>query len=113
MAETQLPAVTASGSQTDTQSPQTGGSYGGVANGASFQSGTPSSVLTSSNGISLAPTPVTTVSLGQASGSTAITPPVKHAFNPALLAISIGLFVIAVIMFKTTGDFGKKHNQYN
>jgi len=112
MAEAQLPAVTATGSQTNTQSPQTGGSYGPAAASSGVQPGTSNNLLTSSNGISLAPGPVTTVNLGQATGATIAAPVSKHHFNTTLMGFSILLFVVAIILFKLTADFGKKHNQY-
>jgi hypothetical protein len=112
MAETQLPAVTSSGSQTNTQSPQSAGPATSTTNAGSVQPGTANSLLTSNNGVSLTPTQVTTVSLGQSAGSTPVTPVSKHHFNSALMGISILLFVMAVIMFKFAGNSGKNHNQY-
>jgi hypothetical protein len=113
MAETQLPAVSSSGSQTNTQSPQSAGPATSTTNGGAVQPGTANALLTSTNGVSLTPTPVTTIGLGQSSGSTATTIPIaKHHFNPVLMVFSIILFVIAIIMFKLTSDSSKKHNQY-
>jgi hypothetical protein len=105
MASESLTATGSSGSQTNTQSPQTAGAGNftpGAQQSGSVQPGTATDVLTSQNGTPLANTSLTTVSLGSSTGSTtaAPTPTTKpHHINPGLLAIAIFLFVFAVALF--------------
>jgi hypothetical protein len=97
--------------QSNLQAPGTGNPTSTV--GGKVQPGTPTSQLTSGNGISLNPTPLTTVSLKSAS-STSTPKPVapKQQINPVLFGLAIGLFLVALALFWAIARSGKKHNQY-
>jgi hypothetical protein len=104
MATDSLTATPASGSQTNTQSPQTASS-GGFSPGqqsSSVQPGTATDVLTSTNGTPLKNTPLTTVNLttSTTAQTQAPTPAKKqHHISPGLLIISVILFFVAVGLF--------------
>lgn len=95
-----------SGGQTTTQSPQSavGSGVGGTQTGG-VQSGTPNNLLTSSNGISLSGTALTTVSLNPGTATKASTTtvplasPIKHHVNSVLLGFSGLLIVVAIVLF--------------
>ncbi|HEX4775054.1 MAG TPA: hypothetical protein VH234_06075 [Candidatus Saccharimonadales bacterium] len=101
-----LNATSNSSGQTTTQSPQSavGSSVGGAQTGG-VQSGTPNNLLTSSNGISLSSTALTTVSLNPGTTtatSTTTVPlasPAKHHINSVLLGFSGLLIVVAIVLF--------------
>lgn len=107
-----IPITSGSGAQTVTQSPQSAGqSLPGGANSSQVQPGTASEVLakpTGNIGVPLNDTPVTTVNLNATTTSTqaqqppATTTPPAHHINPALLGISIALFVAAIVLFWLT-----------
>lgn len=109
MAElTIAPAV---GQQTATQDPQaaTTQAVGAPAQSAGVQPGTTSSLLTSTQGVSLSDTPLTTVSLAS---STQAQPnqagqPVHHHVNYGLYGVSIVLCVLAAVIFWATGRSAK------
>ena len=94
------------GSTSNPQAVPTGQSIGGASKqSGGVQPGTARSVLTSNNGVSLQSSALTTVSLDttastktQAS-STAVTKPVNHHVNGALIVASIVLVLIAVGVF--------------
>ncbi len=103
------------GSQATTQNPQTVptqtlGSTPTQSKGV--QPGTAQQVLTSSNGISLGGTAVTTVNLNPTTAATVqadVKPPApaKHHVNAGLLGLSIGLVLVAVIVFWIIGRTAK------
>ena len=66
--------------------------------------------LRSTNGIALTPGQLSTVSLTGTAPAQPVIPADKE-FNPALMILSIILFAVAIVLFKVTGNSGKKHNQ--
>ncbi len=119
MAQSQLTAGTGTGTQTSTQSPQgaTGQTGAPAAQTGSVQPGTATSVLTSSGGITLQNTPLTTVNLGASTqAATAAAAPVaapKHHFNPVLFGVSVLLCLIAVALFWATMRSAKNTTDYS
>jgi hypothetical protein len=95
-----------SGTQTSTQSPQSANQGGGLtnANASYFQTGSPASMLTSQNGITLQQTPLSVVNIN----STTATPKVqvttqpKHHVNGLFLGLSLVLFLVAMALFWLT-----------
>ena len=109
-----IPLSSNSGDQTSTQSPQAAqpANGGGAANAGSIQPGTANQALESTQGISLNPTPVSTVSLGGSTGQVSSALPRQQHFNPVLAGLALVLLVVAVILFWAVSASGKKHNQY-
>jgi len=113
-----LTTAPASGSQGTTQNPQTVPS-GRAISGASTQSsgvqpGTASDVLTSQNGLSLSNSPLTTVSLDNASAETGSTvaaapaaPKAEHHVNAVFLMAAAVLVVAAMAFFWTINRSAK------
>jgi hypothetical protein len=101
-----------SGQQSNPQSSV--GTSGIPALAGNVQPGTPTNDLTSSNGISLAQTPLTTVNLRTGNGSTAaaISKTPAHHVNSLLIVLVVLLFVAAGAIFAAVSHSGKKHNQY-
>lgn len=102
-----LTTTSNSGEQTTTQSPQASvGSAPATAQAGSVQPGTANNLLTSQNGQSLSPTPLSTIDLSGGAASTgqlALQPTaVKHHFNPVLGGAAVLLFVVAVALFWST-----------
>lgn len=106
----QLKAATSSGGSADqatTQNPQTAApqSDNAAAPAQSVQPGTATSLLASQTGLALTPGALTTVDLSSATASqaTATKPAAKplqsQHLNPILLVLSIGLCVVAVVLF--------------
>lgn len=84
----------------------------GTANGSNFQPSLGSDQLTSSQGVSLSPKQLNTISLSQvpaSSGQTKTQDPAHH-FNPALLIIAVILFLAAIAMFVYMSKTGKDYN---
>ena len=111
-----LPTTGSSQSQTTTQSPQAGAqsSLSGTAKSSSVQPGTTSSLLNDGTGsVALHPTVLPSINLSKGIQSTtapATTAPAKHhQVNPVLMGFSIGLFVLAVLLFWLAGRT-TKHN---
>ena len=109
-----LTTTTGSGTQTTTGTPQSvGAPTTSAAKAGSVQSGTARSLLTSSQGVSLSNTPVTTVSLNATatnattSAQTVNTSPTSHAINPVALGFCGLLFVAAVLLFFVTSRSAK------
>ena len=107
------------GSQATTQSPQSlVGSGSGTASTGSVQPGTATSLLTSTSGIALHPAQLSTVSFNSASATASSAPavattlPPKHHLNSGLLAISIGLVVIAAAAFLMISRSAKNTTDY-
>jgi hypothetical protein len=104
-----LNTVSGSGSQSTTQSPQNlVNTTNNTEAATSVQPGTATSLLTTPNGIQLAPVQLSTVNLNNSSASTraaaskvavVTTVPPKHHLNSTLLGLSIGLFVLAIATF--------------
>ena len=65
--------------------------------------------LRTDQGIALTPTNLPTISLGTATNNQVVAP-TKHHFNPALMIFSILLFVLAIVLFRVTGNTGKNYN---
>jgi hypothetical protein len=94
--------VQASGTQTNTQSPQSAtGASSGAARSAAVQPGTATNVLTADGGVPLGGTKLTTVSLTGSSTSTqaAVTPPKAQHTSPVFLGFAGVLFVAAIVVF--------------
>lgn len=97
----------ANGEQTTTQNPQTsptGAAPGASTKSSGVQPGTSNSLLTSTQGESLRPQALTTVSLVNTGTQTRTlsrpTPqPAPHKLNPAWISIPVILCVAAAIMF--------------
>ena len=118
-----LTTAPATGSQSTTQNPQTVPSaqtIGGASKqSAGVQPGTATSLLNSQNGVSLSATPLTIVDLSNTEASTAITTksdaasikPTHHV-NTALIAISIGLVVVAIGLFWAIQRSAKSTTNY-
>lgn len=108
MAQEQLRTADSSGgTQTTTQTPQSAGaSNATTASASGVQPGTATSLLNNSQGgITLDNTQLSVVGLGQRTSAQTVqaapTPP-KHQTNPAVLGISVLLFVVAIAMFIIT-----------
>lgn len=105
MADTQqLTATSNSSNQETTQNPQTANSSGGGAGANDFQPTAMSSTLTSSVGVPLQPTAVTTVPLAAATATTIATAPVNlpvptHHLNAALLSLPALFLVVGIAVF--------------
>jgi hypothetical protein len=103
-----------SGQQSNPQSSV--GSSGVPALAGNVQPGTPTNDLTSSNGVSLTQTPLTTVNIGSSTASsTTAAPPAgsaKHHVSPVLIVLVVLLFIVAGAIFAAVSQSGKKHNQY-
>ena len=107
-----------SGAQSSTQSPQGLVSSGTTtAAGSNVQPGTATTLLTTGTGISLHPTQLATVSLTGATtpvvSAAPVSVPPKHHINSGLLVISIGLAVIAVVVFLIITRSAKNTTNYN
>jgi hypothetical protein len=108
-----------SGAQGNTQSPQGLVSSGtSTAAGSNVQPGTATTLLTTPTGVSLHPTQLATISLTGAttpvvSASSASSSPSKHHISSGLLGISIGLAVIAVVVFVMITRSAKNTTNYN
>lgn len=77
------------------------------------QTGVSSDQLKSTSGVTLNPTQLSTVSLsGNASGPVQVPTSASHHFSPVLLALCVGLFLVAAISVWLVAASGKKHNQY-
>jgi hypothetical protein len=114
-----------SGAQTSTQSPQglvSSGNNAAAESGSNVQPGTATTLLTTSGGISLHPTALTTVSVSNA-GSEPVTTTSsavatvnvqpKHHINGGLLGVSIGLLVIAAVVFMIITRSAKNTTNYH
>jgi hypothetical protein len=109
------------GSQTTTQNPQGLVSSGTASTEAAsnVQSGTATALLTTPTGIALHPSQLPTIavntssepSLPTSSASVATAPP-KHHVSSALLGISAGLFIIAIIIFWAITRSAKNTTNY-
>jgi cobalamin biosynthesis Mg chelatase CobN len=101
-----------SGQQSNPQSSV--GSSGVPALAGNVQPGTPTNDLTSSNGVSLTQTPLTTVNIGSSTASTTAAPAgsAKHHVSPVLIVLVVLLFIVAGAIFAAVSQSGKKHNQY-
>jgi hypothetical protein len=120
-----LSISSSSGTQTSTQSPQglvSSGNNAAAESGGNVQPGTATTLLTTSSGISLHPTALTTVNVGAAgSEPVAGTSPAvatvniqpKHHINGGLLGISIGLLVVAAIVFLFITRSAKNTTNYH
>jgi|GEM_PF-2579055 hypothetical protein len=118
-----LSITSGNGTQTSTQSPQ-GLVSSGNSNteaGSNVQPGTATTLLTNTSGITLHPTALTTVNVGatspQPAATTSSTPATvhtqpKHHINGGLLGISIGLLVIAVVVFLVITRSAKNTTNY-
>ena len=101
-------------SQATTQSPQlTGRPATNSTQSGSVQPGTTSSLLESSNGISLGDGKLTAVSLKPSSLATSSAKdvgnkPAQHDFNPAYLALPVLLVIVAVVIVIVTNRSVKK-----
>ena len=84
----------------------------GNANSSNFQPSLGSDQLTSNQGISLTPKQLNTINLStvQASSGQTKTAEPAHHFNPFLLVVAIGFFLIAIAMFAYTSRSGKDYN---
>jgi hypothetical protein len=107
-----------SGAQGSTQSPQGLVSSGiATAAGSNVQPGTATTLLTSPTGISLHTTQLSTVSLTSATTPVVSSSPAtilpKHHIDSGLLGISIGLAVIAVVVFLMITRSAKNTTNYN
>lgn len=94
-----LTATQANGTQSTTQNPQTAApDTGGGTQSSTVQSGTPSSALTSTNGVPLQTAHPSVVPL--VSQTTSVSPsPKSHHVGPILTGVSIALFVLAMVLF--------------
>jgi hypothetical protein len=106
-----LTIAPATGQQTATQDPQaaTTQAVGAPAQSGDVQPGTINSLLTSTQGVSLSGTPLTTVNL---TGSTQAQPdqasqPAHHHINYGLYGVSILLCVVAAVLFWATSRSAK------
>jgi hypothetical protein len=102
-----LPISTSGGTQSSTQSPQSLVNQGtSTEASSSVQPGTATSLLTTSNGISLGPSQLSTVTIGNGASSSSHTtqtvasasPPKKHTPNYVLLGVAGLLLVVAVVV---------------
>jgi hypothetical protein len=93
------------GSQTTTSGLQQSVAANGISGGtpSSIQPGTAASTLTSTGGITLQQTALSTVSLGTASANVSVAQPVHHKINAGLLGFSLTLLVFAIALFWYTG----------
>jgi hypothetical protein len=112
-----LSASTSGGTQTSTQSPQASagsGGFGGTAQSGSVQPGTTQSLLTSSGGVPLQNTPVSTVNLSAGTQAQAAKPAAspKHHINPVLIVVPLLLLVVAVGMVGYITASAKKTTDY-
>jgi hypothetical protein len=106
----QLTAATGTGTQTATQTPQSPVQDSGFGGGtpSTIQPSSTASLLTSSGGIPLTVTGLSTVSVGATTSQTVATAtPAHHKINPVLLSFSIILFVAAIALFWATGRGAK------
>lgn len=100
-----LNTVTQSGSQSETQSPQTAGtSNGNASNASSVQPGTTQDILTSAGGVPLGGSNVTTVDLAKTNATTvqtsgAQTTSTKQQASPVFLGFAGVLFIAAIFVF--------------
>lgn len=99
-----LNTTTGTGTQTSTGSPQTVGAGSNTAQSGSVQPGTATNLLNSSQGISLANTPLTTVNLGAT--KTATTPgtttgqaAADQQVSPLAIGVCVLLFAVALVAF--------------
>jgi hypothetical protein len=107
-----IPLSSNSGDQTSTQTPQAAQpATAGVSSG-NVQPGTANSALQSNQGISLTPTPVSTVNLSGSTGQVSTALPKQQHLNPVLVGLTLALLVVAVVLFWAVSASGKKHNQY-
>jgi hypothetical protein len=99
----QLNTINGGGTQGTTASPQANNqSNVSTISSNSLQSGSPTSILNSSSGVSLAQTPLATVNLGTPTTTSTLattTAGPKHHVNGVLLGISGVLILIALISF--------------
>lgn len=96
-----LKAVGNSGSLSQTQDPQSATSTNGaIAQANSIQPEPTADALTSSEGLNLHPTALSTVNLSGRTTTSAstITPAVKHHTNPILLGFSGLLIIVAILL---------------
>jgi hypothetical protein len=107
-----IPLSSNPGDQTATQTPQAAQSATAGVNAGSVQPGTANAALQSTQGISLTPTPVSTVALSGSAGQTSTTLPKQQHLNPVLVVLTLALLIVAVALFWAVSASGKKHNQY-
>ncbi len=89
-----------SGTQGTTQNPQVSAApASNAAQTSSVQPGTANSLLTSTGGVPLQVSPVTTVSLNNVAATQVAPRPVQHHISPVLAVLPAGLFVVAIVMF--------------
>jgi hypothetical protein len=111
MATDQLSASSGSGTQGSTQSPQSAGSTATGAPTSSVQPGTATALLNNGQGgVPLHGTALSTVNLAPATAAATVTVqpplpgmPAKHHINTPLFGMAILLFVVAAVLFWTTG----------
>ncbi len=112
-----LTIAPAAGNQGTTQNPQSVPSgqaiAGASARSGGVQPGTSKNVLTSQNGLSLHASTLTAVNLDTTASATAQAKPAPtakkpdHHINPALVAVSIALIIIAIVLFWTINRSAK------
>jgi hypothetical protein len=111
-----LTATTGGGTQTSTQSPQSSAGAAGFGTNqqsGSVQPGTTASLLTSTGGVPLQNTQLSTVDLTSSSqAKTAPTTTTTHHVNPGLIALPVILLFIAAVLIWSINRSAKTTTNY-